>query len=224
MAERVEACPDWQDDLAGLLVAQLTPDRERALGVHLATCAACQAEADSLLGVAAVALVADPVGPVLPAEAPPSPALGDRIVAQVAAERRARRVVRTSFALVGAVAIALVAVVATRPNPTPPLEGDRVAFVVRPDGVEAAAVLAPDGDGSLVELTATGLDPDTTYALWLTPPGGGYPERIAAGTFRPNGRGEVDERLASALPPSATGRVWVTDPDGTVTLDTQPRP
>ena len=112
---------------------------------------------------------------------------------------------RVSFALVGVLALALAAIVATRPNPTPPLRGEAVAFAVRPAGVEASAVVAADGTGSLVELTATGLDPDTTYALWLTPPGGDYPERVAAGTFRPNER----RRGRRAPPRRAAGR-----PDG----------
>jgi hypothetical protein len=220
MAEHVEACAEWQEDLAGWLVAQLSPERETALDEHLASCATCRAEREHLLAVAAVTLVGDPFGAARTPMLPVSADLGDRIVGQIAAERRARRWVRTTVAMVGAAAVALVAIVATRPNPTPPLQGEAVTFVVQPAGVEAAAVVARDGEGSLVELTATGLDPDTTYALWLTPPGGGYPERVAAGTFRPNDRGEVDERLHSALPADEMGRVWVTDPSGAITLDT----
>ncbi len=65
---------------------------------------------------------------------------------------------------------------------------------------------------------ATGLDPDVTYALWLSPPDGTWDDRVAAGTlddrvaagtFRPNEYGEVDVRLRSALPvnrgPAASG-------------------
>jgi Putative zinc-finger len=221
MADHLPACVDWQEDLAGWLVAQLPPEREVALDAHVATCAACRTEQERLLAVAAVTLVGDPFGAERAVTVAPSPGLGDRIVAQVSAERRARRRVGASFALVGVAAVALVAIIATRPNPTPPLRGQAVAFAVQPSGVDASAVVARDGAGSLVELTASGLDPATTYALWLTPPDGGYAERVAAGTFRPNARGEVDERLHSALPASEMGRVWVTDPDGDITLDTQ---
>jgi hypothetical protein len=73
----------------------------------------------------------------------------------------------------------------------------------------------------VVELTASGLDPDTTYALWLTPVDGSYEQRVPSGTFRPDGEGEVDARLHSALPASEAARVWVTDPTGEVTLDTE---
>ena len=216
------ACPEWQEDLAGWLVAQLSPDRELALDAHVAACAGCRAEQESLLGVAAVALLADPFGADRAVGEAPSPDLGDRIVAQIRAERCARGRVRPSLAMVSVAAVVLLTIVATRPNPSPPLDGREVAFASRPAGVEAEAVVATDGAGSLVAVTASGLDPDITYALWLTPPGGGYPERVAAGTFRPNARGEVDERLHSALPAGETGRVWVTDPSGNITLDTQP--
>ena len=80
----------------------------------------------------------------------------------------------------------------------------------------------PTAGGSLVALTAEGLDPKATYALWLTPPGGGYRERVAAGTFRPDSDGRVDVRLRSALPAEEMGRVWVTTPEGDIAMDTVP--
>jgi hypothetical protein len=108
------------------------------------------------------------------------------------------------------------------PSDDEPLDGERVVFALQAPGVDASAVVAPEGQGSIVELTAVGLDPDVTYALWLTPPGGGYPDRVAAGTFRPNADGEVDVRLRSALPAEAMGRVWATTPDREIALDTEP--
>jgi len=221
MTERPLACPEWREDLAGWLVGQLPPVREAVLDAHLATCAVCRAEADSLLGVAAVGLGVDPTGGKVPVGPSPSPGLPDRIVAQVTAERRGRRTVRWSLALAVA-AIAVAVIVATRPDPTPPLHGHPVTFAVRPAGVTAEAVVAAEPGGSVVALAATGLEPDTTYALWLTPNGGGYADRVAAGTFRPDGQGRVDERLHSALPVTEMDRVWVTDPAGAIALDTKP--
>lgn len=60
MTEHPAACPQWQEDLTGWLVAQLAPERELALDAHVVTCATCRTERDSLLGVAAVTLVGDP--------------------------------------------------------------------------------------------------------------------------------------------------------------------
>ena len=111
-------------------------------------------------------------------------------------------------------------VVVTRDD-APTLDGEPVSFARVAPGVEAAATVAPDDAGSLVELTADGLDPAVTYALWLTPPGGGYPERVAAGTFRPDDDGRVDVTLRSALPAEETGRVWATTPEGQIVLDTE---
>jgi len=224
MPEHLTACPEWQEHLAGWLVAQLEPVEEAALTAHLATCDACRAEADSLLGVAALTLGADPgVEPWRPHVDDPPPAdLADRILARVAQERRTHRVRRMAVAVVGAAAVVLVGVLMTRPDPDPALDGEPVVFAQQPPGVEAAAIVAAEAEGSLVELTATGLDPDVTYALWLTPPGGGYPERVAAGTFRPDEDGKVDVRLRSALPAKEMGRVWATTPEGDIALDTKP--
>src|SRR5687768_8145091 len=104
MPEPTEACAEWQEHLAGWLVAQLPPEEEAALGDHLATCPACRAEADSLLAVAAVSLGADPGAvPWRPTvDEPPPPDLADRIVARVARERRVRWGVRAAVALTGA--------------------------------------------------------------------------------------------------------------------------
>jgi len=222
MPEAVPACAEWQEHLAGWLVAQLPPADEAALLEHLEGCAACRTEADSLVAVAAVSLGADPgAEPWRPTvDEPPPPDLADRIVAQVASERRARWGRRAAVVLMGAAAVLAVALVI--PSDDEPLDGERVVFALQAPGVDASAVVAPEGRGSIVELTAVGLDPDVTYALWLTPPGGRYPDRVAAGTFRPDADGEVDVRLRSALPANEMGRVWATTPDREVALDTEP--
>jgi hypothetical protein len=219
MPERPIACEQWQPALAGWLMAQLSPEEEGALAAHLAECDACRAEADSLLHVAAVTLGADTGA--APSEEPPPADLGDRILSRVARARRARRVARTGVAMGAAAAAVVVAVVMTRDPGPPALRGEPIAFVRQARGVEASAVLASEEGGSLIELTASGLDPDTTYSLWLTPPGGSYADRIPAGTFRPDGDGDVDVRLHCSLPPEDMGRAWATTPEGEIALDTE---
>jgi len=199
---------------------------------HLSTCSACWDEARSLLAVAAVALAADPDDPMvddlvsavadpLGREARPSPELAQRIAASVAAERRGQRIVRAGLALLVAAA-AVVAIVFVREDDGPAaVHGEQVAFAVVPVGGSAEAVVADDEGGTLVHLTATGLDPEVTYALWLSPPHGGWDDRVAAGTFRPDPDGTVDARLRCALPADAYTRIWATTPDGQVALDTQ---
>ena len=232
MAERPEACADRREDLAGWLMAQLDPEREADLLAHLSTCPACREEATSLLAVSAVALAADPDDPMvddlvsavddpLGGDLRPSPDLADRIAASVAAERRGQRVVRAGLALLMAAAAVVAVVMVWSDDGPAPLHGEEVAFVVVPPGASADAVVADDDGGTLVQLTASGLDPDITYALWLSPPDGGWDDRVAAGTFRPDSRGRVEARLRCALPADAYGRVWATTPTGEVALDTE---
>jgi len=213
MVERLEACPEWRDDLAAWLVAQGSPEREAALDAHIASCAACRAEADSLFAVAAVSLAADPireqVGALPHLDAPPA-GLGERVAARIARERRRQTRRRAALVVAGgaaAAAVLVAALVVLPDDAADPLEGDEYAFVVG----EAEAVVAPDDrGGSLVQLEASGLEPDRTYELWLTPPGGSYEDRVPAGTFRADDDGTVDVRLRSMLDPDEVGRVWAT--------------
>jgi hypothetical protein len=220
MREHPTACPDWQDDLAAWVVAQIEPDREALFAAHFTSCPACRSEATSLLAVTAVSLAADPEGRTAGAEAPPAE-LGDRIVAGIAAERRTRRLLRAGMvALAGAAAVVALAVVARDDDPAP-LQGEAVAFIVVPRGATADAIVADEAPGSVVQVVATGLDPEVTYALWLSPPEGTWDDRVAAGTFRPDEHGDVDVRLPCALPAGDTGRIWATTPEGKIALDTK---
>jgi hypothetical protein len=236
-AGRQEACADWRGDIAAWAVAQGGPDREAALVAHLAGCAQCREEADTLLAVAAVALAADPdtasaatvepdieVDRSLRAVPGPPDDLADRISARIRRERRSQLVRRSLVAAAGAAAAAAVLVGALSlrsGGDVAPVRGTHFAFSVEPRGADAEAVVGRDaGKGSVVQLTATGLDPTVTYALWLTPPGGSYADRVPAGTFRPDEHGAVDVRLHCSLPAEQVGRVWATTPDRQLALDT----
>jgi hypothetical protein len=239
MAEHHDACAEWREDIAAWAVAQGSPEREAALVAHMAGCAHCRDEADALMAVAAVALAADPYSPSAPGAAvepepeterfrsavpgPPED-LGGRISSRIRRERRGHLVRRSLVAAIGAAAAAavLVGALSLRGGDGPaPVQGQHFAFSVAPAASDAEAIVGRDeGKGSVVQLTATGLDPTITYALWLTPPGGGYADRVPAGTFRPDKKGTVDVRLHSSLPAAAVGRVWATTPDKKLVLDT----
>ena len=158
-----------------------------------------------------------------PVPGPPDD-LADRISRRIRRERRGHLVRRSLVAAAGvAAAVALVVgALALRPDGgLAPVQGKHFAFVDALAGAHGSAVVGKDdGRGSVVQLTATGLDPATTYALWLTPPGGTYADRIPAGTFRPRADGRIDVRLHCALPVDKVGRVWATTPDRQVALDT----
>lgn len=226
MAEHPMACEAWQEDLAGWLVAQLPPEREARLVEHLADCAACRGEADSLGGVAAALLAASPseLEPGRPAEAVAAPtAIVDRAAVVVRRARRARRMAWAGLLTLAASLVIGLVVSATRDDDAA-IEGTEVAFAVAPDGASASAVIAEDDGASVVELVATGLEPDLTYALWLSPPGGTLDDRVPAGTFRPDERGNVSVLLRCSLPPDRYDRAWATTPTGAVVLDTRSDP
>lgn len=234
MAEPSMACAAWQEDLAGWLVGQILPEREALLLEHLASCNACQQEADALLGVAAVTLAGWPpeLEPnrrwrtVLGSDAPGegSAALAERALGVIRHERRARRIVRAGLLTLVGGSLALAVVLSAARVDDAAVEGTDVAFAVAPPGAAASAVIAADDGASTVQLVATGLDPDVTYALWLSPPGGTLDDRVPAGTFRPDERGNVSVRLRCSLPPDRYDRAWATTPSGAVALDTRPGP
>ena len=117
-----------------------------------------------------------------------------------------------------AAAVVAVALGDAGPGEPRPPTGSRWRSSAQAAGVDASAVVAPEDDGSIIELDASGLDPDVTYSMWLTPPGGGYADRVAAGTFRPDDDGEVEVRLRCALPAEEMGRAWATTSDGEIAL------
>ncbi|MGE3621835.1 MAG: hypothetical protein AB7L84_15370 [Acidimicrobiia bacterium] len=232
MVEHEEACPEWQEDVAGFLVAQIDPAREVALAHHLRSCDRCRAEVDSLSDLVAVSLTAEPE-PHRAVDDPP-PELRSRVTSELSGQRRARRSRRRLRALVadarawaaGGVVVAVVAVIAavvvgSGDGDGGRLPGDPVRFALAPEGARVEAVVADDPSGSVVQVIAEGLDPAETYALWLTPPGVDWTGRVPAGTFRPDEAGRVDVRLECALPAEVVERVWATDGSGAVVIDTQ---
>jgi hypothetical protein len=86
---------------------------------------------------------------------------------------------------------------------------------VRPDGVEASAVVHARDFGTEIELDVSGLDAGRWYWLWLTGDDG---ERVTAGTFRGTG-GDVDVSMSAAIPLRDARRVWVTDDGDAIVLD-----
>ena len=221
MPETMSSCPEWHGHVAGWCVAQLTPTEEAAFVAHMAGCGRCRTEAERLTAVAAVSLtaVARAEGRASTATEPPPTDLGDRIVATVVRARRAQRGRRVA-ALVAVAAIVMVGGGLALTHRSEPLDGQRMALVGSAPAA-ADAIVASEVGGSAVVLRAEGLDPGVTYALWLTPAGGGYPGRVPAGTVRTDGDGSATARLHSALPQDDVARAWVTAPDGSVVLDTE---
>jgi hypothetical protein len=215
-----EACDDRRGDLAAEALRRLEGPARDDLVAHVASCEACRTELARLRSVAEVLPLADPdaVGTTAP------PALESRVLERVAAAQQAARGQRRNFAFVGiAAAAALVVGVIVgslvslgSDGDARQLDGIEVAFREEPPGVDASATIAGDDDGTVVELDASGLDPDLVFALWLS---SGDGERVPAGTFRPDSDGTVEARLPCSLRFRDAARIWVTTPEGEVPLD-----
>ena len=219
MAERPDACAEWQDDLAAWLVAQGSPEREAALEAHLAVVRRVPGGGRQ------------PVrGRRRVPRRRPDPGGGERARARRLTARRARRadrrrgsaasgaggpVRRAVLVAAGGAAAAAVArgrqSWCCRRRRREPARGRRVRL--RTVGDAARPWSRPTtAAGRWCSSWPAASSPTSTYALWLTPPGGTYDDRVPAGTFRAEDDGTVDVRLRSMLDPDDVGRVWATTP------------
>src|SRR6185295_4256176 len=110
---KTEDCRHWKESLGAYALNHLSREERAGVEAHLEGCAACRAEADSLMSVAQLLPHADPAQ-FGPAPQPP-PELGKRIATTIGAERRAQRRQRRwrfGLGLGGAAAAAAAAVLA----------------------------------------------------------------------------------------------------------------
>jgi hypothetical protein len=188
-------------DLGAYVLGALEPEEEAAVREHLATCSECAAEHASLTGLPRLLALAAPL-----AEAgPPAPALEERVLDAVAAQRphrapRRRRLLRPrvlvpAAAALAAVAVALVLALGGGGERAAP--GFQVAL--RPVGSESArgrAVLASADAGIKMQLWVRGLPPDPgiVYEVQCDAPGWS----ASAGTFRVDTHGRAHVELNTA--------------------------
>jgi hypothetical protein len=167
------------------------------------------------LATAAAAALADPerVG-----RSPVTPALADRIVAQIAhesaaARHRRRRLVLTVASIAAAVAALALGLDVARDDarPPPPIDLSGEA------GIDGTAALTRRAWGTEVTLEVSGLDEGETYWLWLSDADG---DRVTAGSLTGTG-GSARVVMASALPADEAHRIWMTDGDDRIVLDAE---
>lgn len=196
---KTERCREWRESLGAYALDQLSAEERSGLEAHLEGCAECRAEADSLFGVARLLPHADPER-FGPAPAPP-PALGRRIAATIAAEKRGRkrqRRLRFGLGLSGAVATATAAVLAVLvlsegPGPGPE---QRVAFSSLPPGVKISATLEPQAFGTEIHMYVKGIRSGTLCRVYMRGAGG---RNVSAGTFRYRWGADASAVLSAAL-------------------------
>lgn len=215
---KTDRCREWRESLGAYALGQLSDDERAGLEAHLDGCADCRAEAASLGLVADLLPHGDPerFGP------PPTPPtdLGDRIAAQIGAERRSRvrrRRRRIGLTLSGATAAAAAAAVlaifvlggggSAEPE-------QHIAFRSLPAGVHIDATLRPHAFGTEIDMYVEGVPSGTLCRVYLKGPHGAS---VSAGSFRYRWGEESEAELSSALDLSRTRAIVVHAGDRTFT-------
>ena len=197
---KTEDCRHWKEELGAYALGHLSPEERAGVEAHLEGCAACRADADSLMSVARLLPHADPAQ-FGPAPQPP-PELGKRIAATIGSERRAQRRQRRrrfGFGFGGAAAAAAVAAVLAifvfngGGNGEPE---QHVAFNALPKGVKIGATLKPQAFGTEIDMYVKGIRSGTLCRVYMRGPDG---RDVSAGTFRYRWGADSAATLSAAL-------------------------
>jgi hypothetical protein len=209
------SCRQVQEDVAGALLTH--GDLDQVASEHAALCPACAAEQASLRQVASVMalLTAKDMGAFAPL--PADDLLLQRILRSAATaraqERRHTRLIRGLAVAVAAV-IAVVGIGVGVAILAPDTHAITASATAR--GLEATADIAPQGSGSEVRISITGL-PHDTDCLVVVHSADGAAQQIVEWTVEYEGTGRAVGSATAA--PEAITNVTLTKPDGTVLLD-----
>ncbi len=210
---------ELREMLGSLVLGGLTGDESVALQAHLDGCPACRAELAEIAPLAGALRSVDVAGLVV--EPAPSPGLGERVVAQVAAERRDRdrsrhrRLLAAAAVLVVALGGAVgVAELRGGADPAPVLAAGQepIALLAEAPGIGVrAAVLVPHTWGLEVRMTMTGVHDGERYRAVAVARDG---RQLAAGEFLGVADRPVVCSMQSALLRSDARAFLVLDADG----------
>ena len=220
--KKAESCRQWRESLGAYALGHLGEAERAGIEAHLDGCAECRRELASLKSISSVLPLADPdrFGAV---PAPPT-GLGDRIAAQIGAERRVarRRRLRIGFGLGGAAAAAAAAVLAifVFSGGESSGGGQHVSFDGLPQGMKIGATLEPRSFGTEIHMYVKGVSSGTLCRVYLRRPDG---TELSAGSFRYRWRGDDNAVLTSALDLSKTAAISVRVGDRTFVAPTDPR-
>ncbi|HEY5822203.1 MAG TPA: zf-HC2 domain-containing protein [Propionibacteriaceae bacterium] len=206
-------------EMLGAFVLDQLGETDRTLvRDHLAGCAECRAEVESLRPVATAlgSLDHSLVGsPVPPAE------LGDQVLRAVDSRRRAAarrsRLRRAGGAVLVAASVGVAFAVGSwynGPRNDPPVIA--VALQVDLPGIAANAGLVKHTWGTELKLQATGLTDGGSYTVTFVRDDG---SRVGAGSFLGTGSRPVRCSVNAALPIDRATALMVTDQAGTLVMD-----
>jgi hypothetical protein len=197
---KTDECRHWKEELGAYALGHLPREERAGVEAHLEGCAACRAEADSLMSVAQLLPHADPAQ-FGPAPQPP-PELGKRIAATIGSERRAqRRRRRRRFGLgfggaAAAAATAAVLAIFVLGGGKGNEPEQHVAFNSVPKGVKIGATLQPQAFGTEIHMYVKGIRSGTLCRVYMRGPDG---RDVSAGTFRYRWGGDSAATLSAAL-------------------------
>jgi anti-sigma factor RsiW len=206
---RAEGCREWRESLGAYALGQLADDERAGLEAHLEGCRACRVEVGELQSVARVMPLADPERFAEPAT--PPRALGQRVAATIAGERRSakrwrRRRIGLAFGgAAAAAATATVLAIFVLSGGSGPGPEQRVSFSSLPPGMKIAAILEPRAYGTEIQMYVEGVPSGTLCRVVLRGPKG---VGVSAGTFRYR-YGDEEAVLTSALDLSRTRAIVV---------------
>ena len=208
--------------LGALALGHLDADQEASVRAHLDRCAECRREAGDLERVAALLPLVDPDRIGARVEPAPPVELLDEVFDRIHREARAsgrdarRRVVRRAAFVAAALSVLLVAATLGPDQgpggPAPQVVSMRAART----GVEGEAVIHDDPRSTWVELTAAGLSPGETYAVWFEDSATG--DRAPLGTFL-GVEGDVYISLYSTLARDRAVAIGVSDQAGDTVME-----
>jgi anti-sigma factor RsiW len=223
---RTEHCRDWRISLGAYVLGHLDAEEKAGLEAHLEGCADCQAELETLGGVAKLLPNADPVR--FESAPEPSAELGRRIFEKVNAERKAekkRRRRRRQFGFgfggvavaAAAAALALVILPGGSGGGTSPEQS--VEFTSLPPGVEIGAKLEPHAFGTAIHVYVSGVRSGTLCKVFLKGEDG---TKYPAGSFRYRWGEDSEAVLSSGLDLSSTAQIGVVAGKTTFTAPVNP--
>ena len=222
-----EHCRDWRISLGAYALGHLDESEKAGLRAHLEGCPKCQAELETLSGVAKLLPHADPVR--FESAPEPSAELGRKIFASVEAERRAerkrrRRRRRLSFGFGGvavatAVALLLLVILPAGVDHGGGEPRQRVEFASLPPGVEIGAMLEPHAFGTEIHVYVTGVRSGTLCQVFLKGEDG---TQYPAGSFRYRWGEDSNAVLSSGLDLARTAEIGVKAGDTTFIAPVNP--
>jgi len=184
--------------LGAYVLGALDPAERARFEAHLDVCALCREELTGLAGLPGL-LSRVTAEDVLAEDAPPPPALAERLIERLRAARRARRRRFAAFAASAATvaAVTLTLVLATGGGAGPGTRPDVLRASNLRTGVTATMALRPAEWGTAVRVRLTGVKAGTRCRLVAVSRTG---SREVAGTWRATYEGSADVRTATAIP------------------------